>query len=154
MKTLQLKTLPFLLVELPDNIKSIDDEPLINSFGCNIRVWDNTGHDLLIEVDGAPTYIGKLTELTEGWFQEQVEDTDFFQPHAPYSDNIERESFYSYLQSKEKVYLGENPIIKPKRIPDTISDHISKVRELENFYKAESRTFDPERTYIFQIKTD
>lgn len=136
MKTLQLKTLPLLLVELPEGahgIKMFNDigRPYISYF---VGV-DTFRHYTDQDVD----LIGKLSELPDEWLEKYVEPEKTFEHTKHYWDYMAqeyapmcyyREFFYSLLESKEQVYMSGNP------------------------QQAEFRTFDPERTYIFELKTE
>lgn len=138
MKTIQLKTLPLLLVELPDS-------------AIDIKVFHDIGRPYISYFVGVETFrrytdedidlIGKLSELPEEWFEKIVSMGSYLNTwwnyltndnHKSNQLNTPRESFYSLLEAKEQVYLGGNPC----------GD------------EAQSRTFDPERTYIFTVKTE
>lgn len=139
MKTIQLKTLTLLLVELPDQAR-------------DIKVFHDIGRPYISYFVGVETFrhytdedvelIGKVSELPEKWFEQHVETSEFYEPQDPhtpifiykgYCDNVwkhtARESFYSLLEAKEQVYLGGNPC----------GD------------EAQSCTFDPERTFLFTV---
>lgn len=137
MKTLQLKTLPLLLVELPEGARDIqvykEDLPeVLHWTGCN-------GLDMLQLPDGEWDMIGKLSNLPDEWFEQYVEPERTFDYTKHLWDYVKEEyvpmcyisqSFYSLLEAKEQVYLKGNPC----------GD------------EAQSRTFDPDRTYIFELK--
>lgn len=161
MKTLQLKTLPLLLVELPDNAR-------------DIKVFHDIGRPYISYFVGVDTFrhytdedidlIGKLSEIPDEWFENLVdyyvyEDTAYGERRAfrDYVNGIEnddywdkyvyetaQEAFYSLLEAKEQVYLNGNPYYNGFGIVDDES----------KWQEARSRTFDPERTYLFTVKTE
>lgn len=176
MKTLQLKTLPLLLVELPDSAR-------------DIKVFHDIGRPYISYFVGVETFrhytdedvelIGKLSELPEEWFEKYVDhyavkdtsegevwafrdyvtgkDTYDYQDMYPYDEAWE--SFYSLLEAKEQVYLnwnpyGEKPVYVITKYGVSTESPERFRKDHDRWQEAEFRTFDPERTYIFTVKTE
>lgn len=174
MKTLQLKTLPLLLVELPEGARDIEvfhdiGRPYISYFVGVETFRHYTDEDVEL--------IGKLSEIPDEWFENLVdyyvyEDTAYGERRAfrDYVNGIEnddywdkyvyetaQESFYSLLEAKEQVYLNGNPYGgEPEYLLTTYGaspESPARFRkDHDKWQEARSHTFDPERTYIFKLK--
>lgn len=144
LKQIQLKTLPFLLVELPEDAHSIKMFNHIGRLDISYFVGVETHRHY---IEDHVELVGKLSDLPDAWFENGV----IFESFAP------RESFYSYLQAREQVYLNGNPYgdepvyaIAKYGVSTESPDRFRK--DHDRWQEAESSTFDPERTYIFEIK--
>ncbi len=90
------------------------------------------------------------------WFKDyEVLDTSI---HDDYTFLTAIESFISAIESKG-YFWGENPITEPKKPPflnpnkngHCENDYVDYRYDLYQFHEAESRTFNPEKTLIFEI---
>lgn len=180
MKTLQLKTLPLLLVELPEGYRITGIDGYTDGQRYLILYSDTEPEQYKKLPDGEWDMIGKLSEIPDEWFENLVdyyvyedttygerrafrdyvtgEDTDDYWDMYPY-DNA-RESFYSLLEAKERVHLNGNPM--GDKEPDPLlynvghwsGNAVGYSIHYKNWQQAQSRTLDPERTYIFTVKTE
>jgi len=127
-----------LLVELPEGVR----EQAVSSF-----------------VEGAAELIGKLSELTEEQFSEICDDNGAFcwdnykgVPDNRYTCHSARESFLSKLHAEGWYTKNVKPDPNhPKYWDRDPLLRCDLVKDQNEYYRKQPRTFSPEQSFVFKI---
>lgn len=169
MKTLKLELKERLfIVELPENADINEPIQLLNYKGYSHIVYSQNNVNIISRnrlPDGKYELICKGSELTEqvakGLVKNMIDNSEvhFLYQNYRYAEksflDTALQSFISSIEA-QGYYWGENPYKHPytqieiygNNSPETTTNYHN---DLEKFQKAESLTFNPDKTIIFKI---